>query len=285
MEKGHSRTRTNKLTAIPKVDKRRPEDSFQDLFRSYEMDAIGSKYRKRLSEIGIGNQKSLVVDFVDLVSFDPILARSLVEHPDDFISFASSAATAQMRIEDPYHANEIGKVFARFRGLPETLAIRNVNIENRGKLVSVVGLVSNVRAPHLVIIQAVYRCRRCLEIIREDQSGKFFRGPSSTCPNCKQRSAFELLEEQSMFKNKQKVRLVELVSDKSSKPKNARSIDIILSDDLVDSVKIKDRIRVTAIVRIESSATPTRTEFALVLEANDVCPLGDAPSNSVVDTR
>src|SRR6266571_4371370 len=98
MEKGHSRTRTNKLTAIPKVDKRRPEDSFQDLFRSYEMDAIGSKYRKRLYEIG--------------------------------------------------------KVFARFRGLPETLAIRNVSIENRGKLVSVVGLVSNVRAPHLVIIQA-----------------------------------------------------------------------------------------------------------------------------------
>ncbi len=117
------------MTALLKTA--RPEDVFQDLFRTHESDQVGSKYRKRLAQVAITNGKSLIIDFDDLISFDPALARSLVEKPDDYITYASSAATAQMRVEDPEYAEHVGKIFARFRRLPEKTALRKIGAEPR----------------------------------------------------------------------------------------------------------------------------------------------------------
>src|SRR5205814_8086917 len=110
------------LTAAVKTEL--PEEVFQDFFRSYLSDGMGSKYRKRLAQVAITNGKSLIIDFDDLISFDPALARSLVEKPDDYITYASSAATAQMRVEDPEYAQHVRKHFARLRRLPEKTDLR-----------------------------------------------------------------------------------------------------------------------------------------------------------------
>ncbi|HYY91567.1 MAG TPA: hypothetical protein VE955_06215, partial [Candidatus Dormibacteraeota bacterium] len=56
-----------------------PEDVFQDFFRSFQSDQMGSKYRKRLAQVAVNNGRSLIIDFDDLISFDPALARSIVE--------------------------------------------------------------------------------------------------------------------------------------------------------------------------------------------------------------
>jgi replicative DNA helicase Mcm len=181
------------LTALLRTETSRPEDAFQDFFRSYDTDDVGSRYRKRLAQIAIANGKSLTVDFDDLILFDPALARNVVEHPDDFIGYAGSAATAQMRVEDPEYAEHIGKIFARFRRLPERTALRKVGAENLKKLTIVDGIVVRTSQVHPKIVQATFRCRKCLEIIREDQSGELMRGPGSACPNCQQKTAFELL--------------------------------------------------------------------------------------------
>src|SRR5438876_11801081 len=92
-----------------------PEEVFQDFFRSYLSDGMGSKYRKRLAQGSVSNGKSLIIDFVDLISFDPALARSVVERPDDYITHASSAASGQIRVEDPAYAETVGMLFARLR--------------------------------------------------------------------------------------------------------------------------------------------------------------------------
>jgi replicative DNA helicase Mcm len=138
------------LTAILKAETARPEDVFQDFFRSYESDQIGSKYRKRLAQVAVTNGKSLLIDFEDLIAFDPALARSVVERPDDYITYASSAATAQMRVEDPEYAEHVGKIFARFRRLPEKMALRKIGSEHIKKLALVEGIVvrsTQVRPP------------------------------------------------------------------------------------------------------------------------------------------
>src|SRR5437867_12846689 len=175
----------------------RPEDAFQDFFRSFEVDAVGSKYRKRLGHAAVNGEQSLTIDFEDLITFDPALARNVVEHPDDFVSYATSAATAQMRVEDPEYGEDVRKIFTRFRRLPERTALRKVGAENLKKLTLVDGIVVRTSQVRPTIVQATYRCRKCLEIIREDKSKELFWGPGSACPNCQQKDAFELLEEQS----------------------------------------------------------------------------------------
>ncbi len=253
-----------------------PEEALQDFFRTFESDQMGSKYRKRLAQVAVSNGKSLLIDFDDLISFDPALARSVVERPDDFIGYASSAATAQMRVEDPEYAEHVGKIYARFRRLPEKTALRKIGAENIKKAALVDGIIVRTTQVKPTIISAVFRCRKCLETIVQDQEGELIRGPGSHCPFCKQSTSFELIEEQSKFKNTQEARIQERPEDLPP-GQLPRYLDIRLEDDLVDSARPGDRVSVTSIVRAEKQTVGERGKlrtFNIFLEANFVDVLG-----------
>jgi len=262
------------LTALLKTA--RPEDVFQDLFRTHESDQVGSKYRKRLAQVAITNGKSLIIDFDDLISFDPALARSLVEKPDDYITYASSAATAQMRVEDPEYAEHVGKIFARFRRLPEKTALRRIGAEHIKKIALVDGIVVRTTQVKPTIVSAVFRCRKCLEITVLDQEGELIHGPGSHCQFCKQSTSFELLQEQSRFKNTQEARIQERPEDLPP-GQLPRYLEVRLEDDLVDSARPGDRVSVTSIVRAEKQTVGERGRlrtFNIYLDANFVDVVG-----------
>src|SRR6266581_591650 len=253
-----------------------PEEVFQDFFRSYLSDGMGSKYRKRLAQVSVSNGKSLIIDFDDLISFDPALARSIVERPDDYITYASSAATAQMRVEDPEYAEHVVKIFARFRRFPEKTALRKIGAEHIKKLALVDGIVVRSTQVRPTIVSAVFRCRKCLETIVQDQEGELIRGPGSHCPFCKQSTSFELIEEQSKFKNTQEARIQERPEDLPP-GQLPRYLDIRLEDDLVDSARPGDRVSVTSIVRAEKQTVGERGRlrtFNIYLDANFVDVVG-----------
>ena len=262
------------MTALLKTA--RPEDVFQDLFRTHESDQVGSKYRKRLAQVAITNGKSLIIDFDDLISFDPALARSLVEKPDDYITYASSAATAQMRVEDPEYAEHVGKIFARFRRLPERTALRKIGAEHIKKIALVDGIVVRTTQVKPTIVSAVFRCRKCLEITVLDQEGELIHGPGSHCQFCKQSTSFELLQEQSRFKNTQEARIQERPEDLPP-GQLPRYLEVRLEDDLVDSARPGDRVSVTSIVRAEKQTVGERGRlrtFNIYLDANFVDVVG-----------
>ncbi len=254
----------------------RPEDVFQDFFRSYQADPVGSKYRKRLAQVAVNNGISLIIDFDDLITFDPALARSVTERPDDYIGYAGSAATAQMRVEDPEYAEHAGRIFARFRRLPEKRALRKIGAEDMKKLALVEGIVVRTTQVRPMILKAVFRCRKCLEIVHEEQSGDLMRGPGPTCPSCKQKTAWELLEEQCKFKNTQEARVQERPEDLPP-GQLPRYLDVRLEDDIVDSARPGDRVAVTSIVRAEKQYVGEKGRlrtFNLYLEANFVDVVG-----------
>jgi replicative DNA helicase Mcm len=262
------------LTALVKTAL--PEDVFQDFFRSFESDQMGSKYRKRLAQVAVANGRSVIIDFDDLISFDPALARSVVEKPDDYLTYASSAATAQMRVEDPEYAEHVGRVFARFRRFPERTALRKIGAEHIKKLALVDGIVVRTSQVRPTIISAVFRCRKCLETIVQDQEGELIRGPGSHCPFCKQSTSFELMEEQSKFKNTQEARIQERPEDLPP-GQLPRYLDIRIEDDLVDSARPGDRVSVTSIVRAEKQTVGERGKlrtFNIYLDANFIDVLG-----------
>jgi len=264
------------LTSLVTAETARPEDVFQDFFRSYLSEGTGSKYRKRLGHVAVNNGKSLIIDFEDLIAFDPALARSIVERPDDYITYASSAATAQMRVEDPEYAEHVGRIIARFRRLPEKIALRKIGSENIKKLALVDGIVVRATQVRPTIVSAVFRCRKCLETIHVDQTGELMMGPGSACPFCKQRSSFELLDEQSKFKNTQEVRIQERPEDLPP-GQLPRYLDIRLEEDLVDVARPGDRIGITAIVRAEKQSAGERGKlrtFNMYLDANFVDIVG-----------
>src|SRR5437867_10919312 len=115
-----------------------------------------------------------------------------------------------------------------------------------------------------------------MEITHKEQSGELMRGPGSTCPFCKQKSAFELLEEQSQFKNTQEARVQERPEDLPP-GQLPRYLDVRLDEDLVDTARPGDRVGLTSIIRAEKQFIGEKGRartFNLYLEANYVEVVG-----------
>ncbi len=253
-----------------------PENVFQDFFRAYQADPVGSKYRKRLAEVAVNNGRSLVIDFDDLIVFDPVLARNVVQHPDDFFLHASSAATSQMRVEDPEYAEQVGRIIVRFRRLPEKRALRKIGAEDLMKLALVEGIVVRTSQVRPMIVKAVFRCRKCGEHSRQDQAGDLLRGPGPICASCKQQSGWDLIEDQCVFKNTQEARVQERPEDLPP-GMLPRYLDVRLDDDLVDTARPGDRVALTSVVRAEKQYVGEKGKlrtFNLYLEANFVDVVG-----------
>jgi replicative DNA helicase Mcm len=144
------------------------------------------------------------------------------------------------------------------------------------KLALVEGIVVRTTQVRPMILKAVFRCRKCLEIVQEEQSGDLMRGPGPTCPSCKQKTAWELLEEQCKFKNTQEARVQERPEDLPP-GQLPRYLDVRLEDDIVDSARPGDRVAVTSIVRAEKQYVGEKGRlrtFNLYLEANFVDVVG-----------
>ena len=264
------------MTLLAPTETALPENVFQDFFRAYQADPVGSKYRKRLAEVAVNNGRSLVIDFDDLIAFDPVLARNVVLHPDDFFVHASSAATSQMRVEDPEYAEQVGRIIVRFRRLPEKRALRKIGAEDLMKLALVEGIVVRTSQVRPMIVKAVFRCRKCGELTRQDQAGDLLRGPGPICASCKQQSGWDLIEDQCVFKNTQEARVQERPEDLPP-GMLPRYLDVRLDDDLVDTARPGDRVALTSVVRAEKQYAGEKGKlrtFNLYLEANFVDVVG-----------
>src|SRR5437879_1806389 len=181
-----------------------------------------------------------------------------------------------MRVEDPEYAEHAGHILTRFRRLPEKRALRKIGAEDMKKLALVEGIVVRTTQVRPMILKAVFRCRKCLEIVQEEQSGDLMRGPGPTCPSCKQKTAWELLEEQCKFKDSHEARVQGRPEDLPP-GQLPRYLDVRLEDDIVDSARPGDRVAVTSIVRAEKQYVGEKGRlrtFNLYLEANFVDVVG-----------
>ena len=92
--------------------------------------------KKTLTDIGKG-RKSVIIDFKELLSFDPKIAEELLNNPGEVVKAAEVALEA---IELPTDAKNIR---ARFSNLPETqkVMISDIRSGHIGKLLMLTGIV------------------------------------------------------------------------------------------------------------------------------------------------
>lgn len=256
-----------------------PEERLIDFLKSFKDENNEDKYRKKLSLMSLTGQKSLIIDFEDLMFYDPELSRQVVQEPDIYLETMNKLALSQLAIEDPEYAEQIGKVVVRFRKLPEKLSLRKIGSESLNKLILVDGIVVRATSIKPTIIKAAFQCRNpsCNEIIFIEQKGQLMRGPSS-CPTCKNK-IFDFDIKNSIFMNSQELRIQERPEDLPP-GQLPRSIDISVVEDLVDVARPGDRVSITGILRalqeISSKGSRLRT-FDILMDANFI----DIPSREV----
>ena len=185
-------------------------------------------------------EKSVVVDYNDLEMFDPDLADLLLEKPDETLD---SAMTAITNI-DPQRKN--AQLNVRFINVRNNVHLRYLRSEYIGKFIAVDGIVRKTDEIHPRIMSAVFECRSCMRIHDVEQKSNIIHEPA-VCQECGGRS-FKLLQEESRYMDTQTVKLQEPLENLSGGDQ-PRQINIVLEDDLVDTLTPGDKIRVTGTLK------------------------------------
>ncbi|MHA1470185.1 MAG: hypothetical protein ACTSSP_06440 [Candidatus Asgardarchaeia archaeon] len=89
------------------------EARFEEFLRIYQDEKGNYKYRERAKEMAAEGMISLIIDFDDLLRFDPELARILLSEPAQVLSAASNALRNLMQIIDNEYASSVRNFHVR----------------------------------------------------------------------------------------------------------------------------------------------------------------------------
>jgi replicative DNA helicase Mcm len=246
------------------------EEAFTSFIESFRDERDEVKYEQALSEMAVRGQKSLIVDFSDLYSFDEDLARQILTNPGDNLPHLDIAAFSKLRMRDPFYADQIRGVHVRFRRLPTETPLRRIGAEHISRLIMVSGIIVRATAVQPYIIKAAFRCSSCGETILLDQSDQFLKTPRE-CPSCNSRRGFELVPRESVFIDSQRISIQER-PEELPPGQLPRSVNIDLKDDIVDVARPGDRINMIGslgLLRRQGRGGILRV-FDFVLEANNI---------------
>ncbi len=235
------------------------------------------KYRERISTLALMNQRSLVIDFNDLLIHDMELARIVEYHPDIAIEACSQAIKELVYKENPEYAEVVERFYPRFRGLPRLVRIRELGSEYIGRLIAIEGILTRLTRVEAKMVKAYY-----IHVDSEDRHGFYWpeigelgerleKPPA--CPICGKSGKLQVDMSRSKFIDWQKI-VVQERPEEIPPGQMPRSIEVILTSDLVDIARPGDRVTITGILRVMPTSGVVRGSgkavFSLYIDANYV---------------
>lgn len=256
------------------------EERFYDFLKSFKTEDGRLKYPSFLEQAAVANLKSLVIDMEDLISFDDILARLVLEEPDKCLPSFERAALKALEKEAPEYRAEVRRFHVRLRGLPQKVNLREIGSDHIRKLIRLDGVVVRSSPVRPLLVEGAFQCRRCGQVTVLPQTGVYVLEPSRCSnPACRRTGPFELLESESTFINFQEIRIQEKPEDLPP-GQIPRWLNVKLEEDLVDVARPGDHVSITGIVRTEQEVLARRGRlrtFNITIDGNYVEVLGKEP--------
>ena len=246
------------------------EEAFNRFIEGFRDDGDQVKYEQAISEMTVKGQKSIIIDFNDIYTYDADLARAILSNPEEIIPHFNIAAYSKLRMRDPLYADQIKRVHVRIRRLPTETLLRKIGSEHISALIMVNGIIVRATAVQPYIQKAAFRCTSCGEMILLDQNDQFLTTPKE-CSSCSSRRGFELVPKESVFMDSQRITIQER-PEELPPGQLPRQVNIELMDDLVDVARPGDRVSITGtlgLLRKQGRGGTLRT-FDLVVQSNNI---------------
>lgn len=206
-----------------------------------------ANYKKEIERLveSYPDKRSLDTDFRLLEQFDIELADALLDSPDVLLEAAHAAIE---QIEVPALEIERFAPHVRFFNLPKQHEplVRDIGAKHLGKLIAVEGVVRQITTVMPKLMVAVWRCRHCGNTYKKPQDSQQLKMPSFC--ECRHRD-FDLVPEQSEFIDSQKIQIQEPL-EKLKGNEQASTLDIYVSDDMVNMISAGDKTRFSGVLRL-----------------------------------
>lgn len=231
-------------------------------------------YDARLKSMVRENEMSFQLSYSHLSRvYDSVLALWLVDAPDAMIELLEDAANYFTFRSFPHYKKVQPHIAVRIGGLPICDPIRDFRQVHMNVLVRVEGVVVR-RSPVYPKMHATkYDCVRCNYIIgpiyqRGDKEQRV-----AVCPSCQSKGPFRVNMMLTEFRNHQTIGLQESPG-KVPPGRLPRSLEVVLTQDLIDRAKPGEEVDVTGIYRTHFDPLLNSRQgfpvFTTVLQANNV---------------
>ncbi len=246
-------------------------DKFQEFIEQFYYPVLSANVAK--------GHTYLVVDFADLVAYNPEIAELLLENPEDTLRVGELAI-------ERFDLEKKAPITLRIKNLPTTqhINIRDIRSNTLLKLIQIKGVVRQKTDVRPQVTTAKFECPACGTLISVLQLDQKFREPTRC--NCGRKGHFKLVSKELV--DAQKIVLEEATEDlDGGQPKR---LNIFLKKDLVSPIserRTNPGSKVIAIgvvkeVPITLATGGKSTQFDLMLESVYVEPVQEEFSSLVI---
>jgi len=222
-----------------------PENPFVPKFQAFfetqckkQIERLVAKYPEK---------RSIHIDFAELEHYDYELADELLVNPDYVTNAAKEAIQG---IDVPALELDEFKPHIRFFNLPleKRPILRDISSSHLERMISVEGVVGQTTDVLPKLRAATWECRRCGKTYRIFQKAHIPKQPVMC--ECRHRD-FQLKASDSEFVDYQKIKIQEPLENlKGNEP--VTTLDVYVSDDMVNMVSPGDKTRITGILRLKA---------------------------------
>lgn len=230
-------------------------------------------YHQKIVKMAQRNEQSLEIEIGDIIHSMSMIAAWIVEAPKDMLAILEEVAHEVVLALFPYYDTIHQEIYVRILDLPGTEKLRDLRTAHLNFLIKVSGVVTRRTSvfPQLKLVKV--NCPACGTIIGPFTQQNMQEIKLNACPECQHRGPFPINNEQTVYRNYQKITLQE--SPGSVPPGRVpRSKDVILVGDLIDKARPGDEVAITGIYTNTPDPTLNLRDgfpvFRTVIEANHV---------------
>lgn len=241
-------------------------DLFIEFLTTFKNTNNQNKYIERTNELIAYRKKSLIVEFSDILSFNENLAYEIINNTKIVLPILEGALYDHILQLDPTYQRDIEKVHVRIVGIPRVIELRKIRSTDIDKLITIDGILVKVTPVKERIYKATYKhihpdCMQEFEWPEDEEMPEILEMPT-ICPKCGKPGQFRLIPEKTKLIDWQKAVIQERPEEVPS-GQLPRQLEIILEDDLVDSARPGDRVKVTGILEIKQDSPIKRGSRAV----------------------
>lgn len=217
-------------------------------------------YIKTIKEQLSNGITSLFLDWDKINEWNEDVANELLENPDDVLGVLSQVASTH---------NEKGEeINVHITNVPKVISVRELSTEHNFKLITIKGIIAQVSEIKSKAIEGIWRCRRgnCGAENKVFYTKYDENKPPLKCSGCNKRSNFSFVPEASKYIDYKYVSVSERPEDLPA-GQIAKSVPVILLDDLVNGPRAGDLVLISGVVRLREDDKKERT-FTKIIEAN-----------------
>jgi len=222
------------------------QKTFSSFIKNFKDDNNKVIYEERIIDMCSNNKQSLFVNFTHISNSNQNLAAWIAQQPTETLPILNEVAMQLIQEIFPDYSKIYNEIYVRIQDLPIIDSLRDLRYLHINMLIKVRGVITKRTNVFPQLKKIYYFCSKC-----GDRKGPYYTNFSEdieigTCIICQMKGPYIVDQEKTIYRNYQKITIQE--SPGTVPPGRVpRQKEIILTNDLVDTIRPGDEVEATGI--------------------------------------